>query len=144
MPLSPATRKATLLSDTSPSATSTAIGSPARAMPAVLAASAIAMYNPRTIAVIGNPPVEVLVVRTSLAGWDDGARRVIICHGRACPGHPRLDAMEKEDVDARNTCGDDAQSGLSLPVHQHLLDLGDGFGRVEVFRADLGAVHDGV
>ena len=33
---------------------------------------------------------------------------------------------------------------LHLPVHHQLLNLSDGFGRVQPFRAGLGAVHDGV
>ena len=32
----------------------------------------------------------------------------------------------------------------TLACHHHLLDLGNRFGRVEAFGADLGAVHDGV
>jgi hypothetical protein len=28
-------------------------------------------------------------------------------HGRACPGHPRLDAPFKKDVDARHEAGHD-------------------------------------
>jgi hypothetical protein len=30
-------------------------------------------------------------------------------HGRACPGHPRLDPRAKEDVDARHKAGHDGK-----------------------------------
>src|SRR6187455_3431580 len=35
-------------------------------------------------------------------------------------------------------------SGSVLPLEHHLLDLGDGLRGVEVLRAGLGAIHDGV
>src|SRR6478672_13098615 len=34
--------------------------------------------------------------------------------------------------------------GSHLPLDEHLLDLGDGLGRVEALRAGLGAIHDRV
>ena len=34
--------------------------------------------------------------------------RPLICHGRACPGHPRLYSwLSREDVDARHKAGHD-------------------------------------
>src|SRR5262245_4289312 len=35
-------------------------------------------------------------------------------------------------------------AGLNLPLDHHLLDLGDRLGRIEVLRAGVRAVHDGV
>src|SRR4051812_36801733 len=42
--------------------------------------------------------------------------------------------------DERQTC----RRSSDLPLDHHPFDLGNGLRRVEVFRASLGAVHDGV
>src|SRR6185503_9765624 len=38
---------------------------------------------------------------------EPGADAGVICHGRACPGHPRLPFVRK-DVDARHKAGQDS------------------------------------
>jgi hypothetical protein len=45
------------------------------------------------------------------------------------------------DVCAIHVCTGEA---LVLPFNHHLLDFGDGLGGVEILRAGLGAIHDGV
>src|SRR5712691_3043974 len=46
--------------------------------------------------------------------------------------------------DGRSMTRDRARAGLHLPLDHLLLDLGDCLGRIEVLRAGVRAVHDGV
>src|SRR5712672_603200 len=46
--------------------------------------------------------------------------------------------------DGRSMTGDQARAGLHLPLDHLLLDLGDCLRWIEMLRAGVGAVHDGV
>src|SRR5712692_3053479 len=46
--------------------------------------------------------------------------------------------------DGRSMTGDQPRAGLHLPLDHLLLDLGDCLCRIEMLRAGVGAVHDGV
>src|SRR5262245_48055187 len=50
----------------------------------------------------------------------------------------------ESDARAARLSADIRQLASHLPLDHHLLDLGDGLGRVEALRARLGAVEDGV
>src|SRR5262245_64876919 len=56
----------------------------------------------------------------------------------------KLDAVGCSPVQALEAHKGRPYERLHLPLDHRLLDLGDGFRRVEVFRAGLRAVHDGV
>src|SRR5476651_2511115 len=77
MPLSPATRKATLLSDTSPSATSTGSRSSACAAPQA-AASKTAEQNARDVDVMVRPP-DVLFVGSHSRAAESRWQAVRLC-----------------------------------------------------------------
>ena len=61
----------------------------------------------------------------------DAGEVSFVCHGRATRRRPGLFPRP-------------GMTKLHLPLDQRALDLGNGLGRVEVLRAGLGAVHDGV
>src|SRR5262245_35481791 len=46
--------------------------------------------------------------------------------------------------DGRSMAANSSRAGLHLPLDHLLLDLGDGLRRIEVLRAGIGAVQDGV
>src|ERR1700704_6064611 len=46
--------------------------------------------------------------------------------------------------DGRSMAGDQPRAGPHLPLDHLLLDLGDRLRRIEMLRAGVGAIHDGV
>src|SRR5262245_62255387 len=46
--------------------------------------------------------------------------------------------------DGRSMAANSSRAGLHLPLDHLLLDLGDGLRRIEMLRAGIGAIHNGV